>query len=215
MKRAAIKLTGSQVKELLAKAVGGIYVSRNFDVMTDFFNEYKVTDEGLEISVNKVLTAKIPIKDDEYINFAVGYDSSKIPEEDCPYEVWEDSAYFEYKFEISNYMICFNTSSTDKKSLTWEQFRELVANENLIEYNVQNIDGGSVCVDMNKCSIHYNDEDSCFKVCSLYAEMEIDKSIVQAIYNISMEAGNVCYQLEFNNGMSDMTIEPETLSKVF
>lgn len=220
MNKTATKLTGTQVKELLAKAVGGIYISRYFDVMTDFFNKFRVTDEGLEISVNKMLTATIPIQEDaEYINFAVGCDNSETPEDDCVYEEWEDSSYFGYKFEISNYMICFNTSKPDDKdnnSLTWEQFRELVANEKYVNYTVQNIDGGSLFVDMSKCNVDFSDvDDTYFEVCSLYASVEIDKSIVDAIYNDSTESEDICYRIEFNNGMPDMTIEPERASKVF
>lgn len=72
MSNEAVKVTGTQVKELLAKAVGGIYLSRYFDVMTDFYNRFVVTDDGLEISVNDMLTAKIPIQNDaEYFNYAV------------------------------------------------------------------------------------------------------------------------------------------------
>lgn len=220
MNKTATKLTGTQVKELLAKAIDGIYISRYFDVMTDFYNKFRVTDEGLEISVNKMLTATIPIQENaEYINFAVGCDNSETPEDDCVYEEWDDSSYFGYKFEISNYMICFNTAKPDDRdddSLTWEQFKELVANEKYVKYSVQNIDGGSLFVDMSKCSIHFDDSDnSYFEVYSLYASMEIDKSIVEAIYNDSTESESVCYRIEFSNGMSDMTIEPETASKVF
>lgn len=91
MKNKATKLTGAQVKELLAKAVGGIYLSRYFDVMTDFYKKFAVTDDGLEITVNDMLTAKIPIQNEtEYINFAVGCDISESKDnEDTVYEEWE------------------------------------------------------------------------------------------------------------------------------
>lgn len=216
MNKTATKFTGTQVKELLAKAVGGIYIGRGFDVMTDFYNEFRVTDTGLEISVNKLLTANIPIQEDaDYINFAVGCNNSETPDEDTVYEVWEDSLYFAYKFEISNYMLCFNTVDANKE-LTWEQFRELVANERFVNYTVRNVDGGSVYVDMSQCNIHFDEvHDSHFEVCSLYANMEIDKDIVDAIYNDATESEDICYRIEFNNGMSDMTIEPEKSSKVF
>lgn len=93
MTNKAVKVTGTQVKELLAKAVGGIYLSRYFDVMTDFYNRFAITDDGLEIAVNSMLTAKIPIQDDtEYFNFAVGGDISELEDcEDIPYEEWESS----------------------------------------------------------------------------------------------------------------------------
>lgn len=217
MSKTATILTGKQVKELLAKAVGGIYISRYFDVMTDFYSKYRITDGGLEISVDKMLTAMIPIQEDaNYINYAVeGEDTIS----DDPYEEWEDSTYFGYKFELENYMVCFNTEIPDGRSdntLTWEQFKELVANEKYVKYSVQNIDSGSLYVDMSKCSIHFGDsDDPYFEVCSLFASMEIDKSIIEAIYNDSTESESVCYRIEFSNGMSDMTIEPETASKVF
>lgn len=204
---------GTQVKELLAKAVGGIYISRHFDVMTDYFNKFEITDSGLEISVNKVITAKIPIQDnEEYVNFAIGRECF---DDDAPYEEWESSSYFEYKFEIANYMVAFNLEEKGNV-LTWEQFKELATNEKYVNYTVQNIDGGSMYVDMNQCNIHFLDvDDSYFEVCSLYASMEIDKSIVDAIYNDSSETEDVCFRIEFNNGMSDMTIEPAKASQVF
>ena len=217
MSNEAVKVTGTQVKELLAKAVGGIYLSRYFDVMTDFYNRFVVTDDGLEISVNDMLTAKIPIQNDaEYFNYAVGCDISETEDcEDMPYEEWESSSFFDYKFEIANYMICFNVAEKDRK-LTWEQFKELAANEQYVNYTVQNIDGGSIYIDMNHCDVHFTDvDDSCFTVCSLFASVEIDKEIVDAIYNDATESESICYRIEFNNGMADMTIEPEQSFKVF
>ena len=154
MTNKATKLTGAQVKELLAKAVGGIYLSRYFDVMTDFYKKFAVTDDGLEITVNDMLTAKIPIQNEaQYINFAVGCDISESKDnEDTVYEEWESSTYFEYKFEIENLMICFNTTEFDRR-LTWEQFRELAANEKYVNYTVRSIDGGSLYVDVKNSNI--------------------------------------------------------------
>ena len=79
MTNKAVKMTGAQVKDLLTKAAGGIYVSRHFGVMTDFYKKFAVTDGGLEIAVNDMFTAKIPIQNEaEYINFAVGCDISEL-----------------------------------------------------------------------------------------------------------------------------------------
>lgn len=213
----AVKVTGAQVKGLLAKVVGGIYLSRYFNVITDFYNKFAVTDDGLEITINDMLTAKIPIPNDtEYFNYAVGCDISESEDsENMPYEEWESSTYFDYKFEIANNMICFNITEQDRK-LTWEQFRELAANEQYVRFTVQNIDGGSICVDMSHCEIDFTDvEDSYFTVYSLFASMEIDKGIVEAVYNNATETGNICYQISFNNGMTDMTIELGKDCKVF
>lgn len=218
MTNKVVKLTGAQVKDLLTKAVGGIYISRHFDVMTAFYKKFAVTDDGLEIAVNDMLTAKILIQSEaEYINFAIGCDISESNDtEDTVYEEWESSTYFEYKFEISNLMICFNVTEKDY-GLTWEQFRELVTNEKYINYTVKSIDGGSLYVDVNHCNIDFSDvNDSYFRICSpLSTNIEIDKEIVTAIYNDATDAEEVCYRIEFNNGLSDMTIEVEKDSKVF
>ena len=210
-----VKVTGAQVKELLVKAVDGIYLSRYFDVMTDFYTKYQVTDDGVEISVNKMITVKLPIDEKmEYFNFAVGSEESEADGK-RPYEEWEDSLCFDYKFEISNYMLCFNISEEDKK-LTWEQFNELVANEKYVHYSVQNIDGGSIYMDMSHCEILFTDTDnSYFEICAPNADVEIDKSVVESIYNDSIESEDICYRIVFNNGMSDMTIVPERSAKVF
>lgn len=218
MTNKVVKVTGAQVKDLLTKAVGGIYVSRHFDVMTDFYKKYAVTDNGLEIAVKDMLTAKVPIQSEaEYINFAVGCDISESEDtEDTVYEEWESSTYFEYKFEISNLMICFNVTEKDH-SLTWEQFRELVTNERCVNYTVRSIDGGSLYVDVNHCNIDFSDmNDSYFSIGSpLSTNIEIDKEIVTAIYNDATETEEICYRIEFNNGLSDMTIEVEKGSRVF
>lgn len=218
MTNKVFKLTGAQVKDLLTKAVGGIYVSRRFNVITDFYKKYAVTDNGLEIVVNDMLTAKVPIQSDaEYINFAVGCDISESEDtEDTVYEEWESSTYFEYKFEIANLMICFNVTEKDH-SLTWEQFRELVTNERCVNYTVRSIDGGSLYVDVNHCNIDFSDmNDSYFSIGSpLSTNIEIDKEIVTAIYNDATETEEICYRIEFNNGLSDMTIEVEKGSRVF
>lgn len=218
MTNKVVKLTGAQVKDLLTKAVGGIYVSRRFNVMTDFYKKYAVTDNGLEIAVNDMLTAKVPIQSDaEYINFAVGCDISESEDtEDTVYEEWESSTYFEYRFEIANIMFCFNVTEKDH-SLTWEQFRELVTNEKYINYTVKSIDGGSLYVDVNHCNLDFSDvNDSYFSICSpLSTNIEIDKDIVSAIYNDATESEEICYRIEFNNGLSDMTIEVEKGSRVF
>lgn len=218
MTNKVVKLTGAQVKDLLTKAVGGIYVSRRFNVMTDFYKKFAVTDDGMEITVNDMLTAKIPIQNEtEYINFAIGCDISETKEtEDTVYEEWESSTYFEYKFEIANLMICFNITEKDH-CLTWEQFRELVTNEKSTDYTVRSIDGGSLYVDVNHCNIDFLDaNDSYFSICSpLSTNIEVDKDIVTAIYNDATESEEICYRIEFNNGMSDITIEVEKDSKVF
>lgn len=218
MTNKAVKVTGAQVKELLTKAVGGIYISRHFDVMTDFYKKFAVTGDGLEITVNDMLTARIPIQSEaEYINFAIGYDSSDSGDtEDTVYEEWESSTYFEYKFEISNLMICFNVTEKDY-GLTWEQFRELVTNEKCVNYTVRSIDGGSLYVDVNHCNIDFSDvDDSYFSIGSpLSTNIEVDKEIVTTIYNTATDVEEICYQIEFNNGLSDMTIEVERDSRVF
>ena len=208
MSKDAQKFLGTQVKELLAKAVSGIYISRYSDVMTNFYNKFKVTDVGLEITVNNLLTAKLPIAEDqEFINYSVLGETED--------EEWDGSTYFDYKFEVGNYTVAFNVAE-NKNTLTWEQFRELACNNNYVNYSVSSIDGGSLSVDMNHSVIHFKDtNDSYFEVRSLYASIEIDKAIVDTIYNDTSESETVCYRIEFNNSMPDITIEPQRECKVF
>ena len=62
MRGTVIKLTGSQVKELLAKSVDGIYIGRGFgEILTDYFKKFEITDDGLKISVDDFVTLTIPI----------------------------------------------------------------------------------------------------------------------------------------------------------
>ena len=97
MNREAQKILGTQVKELLSKAVGGIYVGRVFrHALTDVFSKFSVTEDGLEITANDYVTFKLPIADEEeYINYAVGVENDE--------EEWEGSVYFDYCFEIAGY----------------------------------------------------------------------------------------------------------------
>ena len=59
MTNKAVKVTGTQVKELLAKVVEGIYLSKNncYNAVTDFFPKrgLVLTDEGLKIEVDNVV----------------------------------------------------------------------------------------------------------------------------------------------------------------
>lgn len=206
MSREVQKFLGTQVKELLSKAVGGIYIGRIGYTMTDYYDKFKVTDDGLEIAVNDLLTAKIPIPEDqEFINYSIAGETED--------EEWDGSTFFEYRFEICNYIIGFNLTKSED-TLTWEQFNELVVDGN-ISYKVCSIDGYLLYVDMNNCMVRLDDTFDSIEVSSLYASIEINKSLVGTIYNDAPESESVCYRIEFNNGMSDITIEPERISKVF
>ena len=72
-------------------------------------------------------------------------------------------------------------------------------------------------VDVNHCNIDFSDtDDSYFSIGSpLSTNIEVDKEIVTAIYNTASDVEEICYQIEFNNGLSDMTIEVEKNSRVF
>lgn len=204
------KFLGTQVKELLSKVVGGIYVGRVCHTMTGYYDKFKITDDGLEITVNDLLTAKIPIPEEqEFINYSIAGETED--------EEWDGSTFFEYEFEICNYTIGFNLTKLTKieDTLTWEQFKELVVDGN-IPYKVCSIDG-LLYVDMNNCLVRLDKTFDNIEISSLYANasIEISKNLVDKIYNDSPESGSVCYRIEFNNGMSDITIEPESVSKVF
>lgn len=206
MSREAQKFLGTQVKELLSKAVGGIYVGRVCNTMTGYYDKFKITDDGLEITVNDLLTAKIPIPEEqEFINYSIAGETED--------EEWDGSTFFEYEFEICNYTIGFNLTKIED-TLTWEQFKELVVDGN-ITYKVCSIDGYLLYVDMNNCLVRLDKTFDNIEISSLYASIEISKNLVDKIYNDSPESGSVCYRIEFNNGMSDITIEPESVLKAF
>ena len=205
MNREAQKILGTQVKEVLSKAVGGIYVGRVFrHALTDFFSKFSVTEDGLEIIANDYMTFKLPIADEEeYINYAVGVENDE--------EEWEGSVYFDYCFEIAGYKIAFNESDKGEV-LTWEQFEELAAKAKCL-FSVESIDGGSVYVSVSDASIGISDFGE-IVITSDTATVTLDKEIVDAIYNDSVGANEVCYRIEFSNGMADMSIEVDDSNRL-
>lgn len=208
MNREAQKILGTQVKELLSKAVGGIYVGRCMDeVVTNIFEEYKVTGEGLEISVDKFINVRIPVDESEqYINYAISGEDLESDEE------WEGSKYFDYKFCIANYVVCFNVEDKGAE-LTWEQFKELSDVGTYRRFEVRSIDTCSIYIDISDCTIAVNDRE--IEINAIGTNTIIDRDIVDAIYNDSVDAKDICYRLEFNNGMSDMCIEVEYAHRLF
>ena len=215
MTNEAVKVTGTQVKELLAKAVGGFYLNKHccYSVTTDFLPKKvcTITDEGLRIEVDGVTTVNLPIEvDKQYINYAIGGVGSESDDPDLE-EEWEGSTYFDYNFDIYGYNICFNV--TDKGTeLTWEQFKELTDSGNFGIFEARNVDTCSVYIDMNHCTIAVKENEI---EINNDTNMIIDMDIVDCIYNDSVEDEDICYRLEFNNGMSDMEIEVKYRDKVF
>lgn len=200
MSNKLVKVTGKQVKELLAKSVGGIYVSRGFDeILTDYFEKYGITDKGLEINTNDSITLTIPIDEaEQHINYAIGGEDLETDEE------WEGSTYFDYKFCIGGYTVCFNVEEKGTE-LTLEQFKELVDIGNYTIFEVRSMDTCSVYLDIDDCTIAVNDKE--IEINSSNLNAIIDMDIIDAIYNDSADAKEVSYRLEFNNGMSDMIVE--------
>ena len=216
MTNKAVKVTGTQVKELLAKVVEGIYLSKNncYNAVTDFFPKrgLVLTDEGLKIEVDNVVTVNLPIEaEHQYINYAIGGVGTESDDPDLE-EEWEDSTYFDYNFNLCGYTICFNT--TDKGTeLTWEQFKELTDSGNYGIFEVRNVDTCSVYINMNDCTIDVNDRE--IEINREGTNTIIDMDIIDSIYNNSNEYGDIYYRFEFNNGMSDMEIEVEYREKAF
>lgn len=216
MTNKAVKVTGIQVKELLAKAVGGIYLSKHncYNAMTDFFpkNSFVLTDEGLKIEVDNVVTVNLPIEaEHQYINYAIGGVGTESDDPDLE-EEWESSTYFDYNFNLCGYTICFNT--TDKGTeLTWEQFKELTDSGNYGIFEVRNVDTCSVYISMDDCTIDVNNRE--IEINREGTNTIIDMDIIDCIYNDSGEYKDIYYRFEFNNGMSDMEIEVEYRKKAF
>lgn len=208
MSSKAVKVTGTQVKELLGKAVGGIYVSRGFDeILTDYFGEIEITGEGLKIFAPGSITMTIPIDESEqHINYAIGGEDLEDDEE------WEGSKYFDYKFCIGGYTVCFNTEDKETE-ITWEQFKELADVGIHGIFEARNVDMCSIYLDVNECTIAVNDRE--IEINSSKVNMIIDMDIVESIYNDSVDAEEISYRIEFNNGMSDMEIEIEYGHRLF
>lgn len=200
MEITATKFTGVQVKELFTKAVGGIYFKRGYsDALTDIFKDYAVTEDGLRIDVKNYVTLNIPIFDNkQFINYAVA------GEDDV--ETWGSSTYFDYKFCISGYFLCFNIAIKGTE-ITWEQLKELTDTQDIGVFEVKSQDTGALYIDIYNCSINVGD--SQIEVKSSGANAVFDKDIINGIYNDSAECGTIIYRLEFNNGISDMEIEPK------
>lgn len=211
MNREAKVLTGTQVKEVLAKVVGGIYIGKGYNEMiTDFFSDFAVTDDGLKINVDNNITVNLPIADDDnYINYAIAGETED--------EEWDGSKYFDCNFVVDGYTISFNT--TDKGNmLTIEQLKELVKTDFIKNmFRVESIDGYAVSVNMNNCAVYVDDDE--VRLTTNDAEVVLDNheyySIIDAIYNDSVESGFVCYRLEFSNNMPDITIEIEYGHRLF
>lgn len=199
MRGKVIKLTGSQVKELLAKSVDGIYIGRGFgEILTDYFKKFEITDDGLKISVDDFVTLTIPIDESEQlINYAISGEDIESDEE------WEGSTYFDYKFCIVGYTICFSVEEKSK-IITWEQFKELTDVGITRAFRVTNMDICSVYLDIGDCTIAVNDRE--IEINTNNVNAIIERDIIDSIYNDSSDANEIIYRLEFNNGMSDMVI---------
>lgn len=208
MNKTATKFTGKQVKELLAKAVGGIYINRGFsDILTDYFRKVEITDDGLKLCPDNMITVIIPIDESEqYINYAVSGEDDETDEE------WEGSTYFDYKLCIAGYTICFSVEDKGNM-LTLEQLKELTDVGIYRAFEVKNMDTCSVYMDISDCTIAVNNRE--IEINSDKVNAIIDMDIIDGIYNDSSDADNVCYRLEFDNGMSDMTIEVGYRQRLF
>lgn len=217
MTNKAVKMTGAQVKELLEKTVGGIYLiskSNWHNAITDFFprKSFLLTDEGLRIEVDSVITVDLPIEaEHQYINYAIGGVGTESDDSDLE-EEWENSTYFDYNFNLCGYTICFNI--TDKGTeLTWEQFKELTDSGNYGIFEVRSVDTCSVYINMDDCTIDVNDRE--IEINRNGTNTIIDMDIIDGIYNDSSEYEDIYYRFEFNNGMSDMEIGVEYRKKAF
>ncbi len=202
MSKEAVKVTGAQVKRLLTRAVGGIYMSRGFhDILTDYSETYIITETALEIKIEDATILTIPINETEqYINYAIsGEDLARA-------DTWEGSTIFAYKFYLEEYMICFNLEDKGTK-FTWTQFQELTNSKNNAIFKVSSKDTCAFYLAVDNCTIDVNDRE--IEINSNRVNVIIDKDIVDTIYNDSTSTLNICYRLKFNNGMPEILINVE------
>lgn len=158
----------------MAKAVGGVYVSRGFgEILTDYFGEIEITGEGLKIFAPGYITMTVPIDEaEQHINYAICGEDLEADEE------WEGSKYFDYKFCIGDFTVCFNTEDKEME-ITWEQFKELVDVGNHGIFEARNVDMCSVYLDVNECTIAVNDRE--IEINSSKVNMIIDMPLLNSI----------------------------------
>ncbi|MDD3362783.1 MAG: hypothetical protein PHW34_14040 [Hespellia sp.] len=191
------KLTGVELKAVLEQVVGGIYLKRSFDFVTNIFTKFHVTDKGLELMFDDYIKISIPIADDdEFINYAVAC----INED----EEWEDNAYFSHNVEVQGYDLLFNIKDIPTE-LTIPQLKALI-NEEHGRYSVDSQDGNSVSMNLINANISIDDNEICFY--PLGQNVNIQMEDIEQIVNESEEMGNIHLRIELNNGMSDLEIEP-------
>lgn len=201
----ATTLTGAEVKKALSAAVGGIYRGKDVYqcVPISIFKDYTVTEAGIVIRLNNCTTMTIEIEDDEtYVNFA-------IPGKNI-YEEWHGSGYFEYAFNFEGYDIalCFNTGKADgDNEITIPILKELVGDgKSDLKYSVSSEDSGELCIDASNADVEVNTDDGVIYISTGCTTVTVSLAIVDKVYNQSLDSGNICYDIVFNNGMPPMSI---------
>lgn len=202
MTKEAVKVLGTQLKELLARVVGGIYTSAGFEgILTDYYEKYSITQKALEIKKEDTTVLTIIIDEvEEYINYASSGEDFETK------ETWEGSTVFDYQFYLDGYMICFNVVEKGTR-LTWAQFQELTNSKKNAVFKVQSKDASAFYLAVNNCTIDINDRE--IEINSNKVNVIIDRDIIDAIYNDSRSVFGICYRIKFNNAMPDISINIE------
>lgn len=199
MTKEAVKVPGTQLKALLARAVGGIYTSGGFqEIPTEYYKKYHITEKALEIERKDTTVLVITIDETkQYINYAVrGKDFERK-------ETWEGSTFFDYQFYLDGYMFCFNVVEKGTR-LTWAQFQELTNSRDSAVFEVRSKDTSAFYLAVDNCTIDVNDRE--IEINSNKVNTIIDRDIIDALYNDSTNVFRICYRLKFNNGMPDISI---------
>lgn len=202
MTKEAEKVPGTQLKELLARAVGGIYTGEGFEgILTDYYEKYSITEKALEIKKNDKTILDITIDEaKQYINYAIGGEDFETK------ETWEGSTVFDYQFYLDGYMICFNVVEKGTR-LTWAQFQELTSSKKNAVFEVRSKDTSAFYLAVNNCTMDINDRE--IEINSNRVNVIIDRDIIDAIYNDSRSVFGICYRIKFNNAMPDISINIE------
>jgi len=205
----AVELTGRDLKDLLAKAVGGIYFGKCVD---EFFGNYQVKDDALVLNYSKYNSITIPLNDEgHFINYAT---AGSIESED-ELEEWVGSTYFDYKIEMCGTYISFNIKEKSSE-LSLEQLKEFVDPhsddplDSPAAYHVDNVDSGSLTVSMSNCRLVIDVESGEIAIFpqNSSSSVTIDEEIITSITNNTNDCEHVNFYIEFNNGMPNMQIVP-------